>query len=43
MFCSIGYEVPISYFGFSVLFIVFAIVLVITQAIFQIFEAQNTI
>jgi hypothetical protein len=43
MFCGIGDEIPFSYFGISVMFIVFAIVLVITEAIFQNFEAQNTI
>lgn len=42
MFCVIGAEIPFSYFGISVMFIVFAVVLVITEAIFQIFEAQNT-
>lgn len=42
MFCNIGAEIQVSYFGISVMFIVFAVVLVITEAIVQIFEAQNT-
>ena len=41
--CCIGYEIPVSYFGIAVMFIVFTIVLIITEAIIQILEQQNTL
>lgn len=39
----IGYEIPVAYFGIAIMFIVFALVLIITVAIVQIFDQQNTL